>query len=180
MIKLKHISLLVTLASSLFMGSVQAGDSRTIHGESYMNGESLDLSGLEGAVDRAAESRRGPAPGISYFEVYAVGSSNVGWEYPQSWQSITTHDHGGSQLRVAVLQIGYGNNNNATLNALSVSDYDEWRLCGSDLHICNVGETIVGWLYFYAFDGQQGGYFTNSASSTASPFGYWSDSISIR
>jgi len=122
-----------------------------------------------------------PATGIEYFEIIAVGSSNVGWEYPETYLGSTIEDHGGSILYVAVLQIGYGNTNGSNMNGLSKSPFQTERLCGNDLHYpCAVGETIQGWLYYFDYSGQQTGFFTASSNSTAFPFGYWSDSISIR
>ncbi|MBK6617815.1 MAG: hypothetical protein RI993_1188 [Pseudomonadota bacterium] len=155
----------------------------------------IDLSHLEALLEESkkADARKkkngdetlissaSVAQGISYFQIYAVGSSNIGWEYPQSWQTSTTYDYGGSLLRVAIFQIGYGNPNPATLNGLSRTPYYIEKYCsGGGWHICNVGETIEAWMYYFAFDGQQQGYFTSSSNSTASPFGYWSDSISIQ
>jgi len=121
----------------------------------------------------------GPATGITYFEIYAVGSSNVGWEYPSANQSYTSQNHGGSILYTAVLQVGLGNNNGATMNALTKQPFQTQRLCGSDLHNCVAGEIVTGFLYYFNYSGQQSGNFVDSANSVASPFGYWSDSIYI-
>lgn len=158
--------------------------------ENPLKGKSLDASLIQLAPEtiskadmlQQATSNLGPASGISHFEVAGVLSAknNGQWEVLESWQSITNRDHGGAYLYVAVLQVGYGNNNNATMNGISRDTVLEERLCGSDLHVCNVGETITGWMYYYNYSGQESGYFTNSANSTAYPFGYWSDSISIR
>ena len=54
-----------------------------------------------GAVARA------PAPPLTAMWVYAVGSTDCGWEYTAGL-STTTCNHGGAQLRTAVLEIGYG------------------------------------------------------------------------
>ncbi len=122
------------------------------------------------------------ATGVQYFEVYAVGSSNVGWEYLNASQGSTSYNHGGSILYVSVLQYGYGNPNQSTMNGISKSYFDSDLLCGtlSNLHYCSVGETVTGWLYHYNFSGQQSGSFNASTNSTASPYGYWSDSVYIQ
>lgn len=150
--------------------------------EPSINGETLNLNGLKQSADAGTVSPQAAAEGISYFEVYAVGSSDVGWEYPTELQTTTSYDHGGSQLLVAVIQYGYGNPNPATMNGLQKSDYDDEYLCGSmsSLHVCNVGETVTGFLYYYDFSGQESGQFEASASSIAYPYGYWSDSIYIK
>lgn len=128
-------------------------------------------------------SARSPATGIQYFEVFGVGSSSYGgFEYPSDNQVSTTNDHGGSQVRVAVLQYGYGNVNNATFGGQSKAPTTTEKLCGTlgvDVHTCTAGEIVTGFLYYFDFYGPQSGQFTVSSDSVASPFGYWSDSINI-
>lgn len=67
------------------------------------------------------------------------------------------------------------------MNGISNSYSSSFVLCGTlaTIHYCNAGETVTGWLYKFDFNGQQGGNFVTSSNSTASPFGYWSDSIYI-
>ncbi|WP_213610300.1 DUF4879 domain-containing protein [Pseudoalteromonas sp.] len=94
-------------------------------------------------------SARAPATGIQYFEIYGVGSTTQGFEYPQPSASITTLDHGSSQIRVAVLQYGYGNVNDATLSGQTKSPTETENICGTlnvDVHICTPGETVTGLL----------------------------------
>ena len=120
------------------------------------------------------------ASGISYFEIGQVGSSNVGWESISPNQLSTASNHGGSLLYTYVWQVGLGNINNASMNGLTKSPQSSEPRCGSNLHQCISGETVTGFLYLFNFSGQQGGNFTVSANSVASPFGYWSDSIYIQ
>ncbi len=205
-IKAKLTASIIALTASITSGSASAGDiegeiisaAPSVYMDSTINGVALDKSaitatflgkpGVKAALDSIKENKKSSvgiqaaATGISYYEVYAVGSSNIGWEQGiPSYQTITTYDHGGAQLRVAVLQVGYGNDNDATMGGMTAGSYYEERLCGADLHFpCNSGETISGWLRYYAFDGLQNGIFNTSSNSTAFPFGYWSDSISVR
>jgi hypothetical protein len=147
----------------------------------------IDISMISGVVQEAKSKRtasfaaRAAAVGISYFEVYAVGSSNIGWEsgIPAN-QISTTNNHGGSAMRVAVLQVGLGDANDGAMGGASVQPYLTSRLCGSDLHNCTSGDIVTGFLRYYSFDGQQGGFFSNSSNSVANPFGFWSDSISVQ
>lgn len=45
----------------------------------------------------------GPAKGITYFQIYAVGSAEYrGWEYPSASQT-STANHGGNPLRIVVV-----------------------------------------------------------------------------
>lgn len=183
--------------SNVYAADVEAGIVKTELQipESYIGSDSLDLSKL--AVQDSASSSKSKtslddddvvtpaaaASGITYYEIYAVGSTLYGgWQYPTASQTSTINDHGGTELKVVVLQYGYGNPNNATLNGLSRSAYATQNLCGplNSLHVCTAGETLTGFLRYYDFSGQQAGQFTSSANSTASPFGYWSDSIYIQ
>ncbi|GAB4182386.1 MAG: hypothetical protein Tsb002_03610 [Wenzhouxiangellaceae bacterium] len=171
-----------------FAGDIEGATIQSLkHYDGTINGQTLDISGLADLVDAKLqaetdkEDNRAPAQGITYFEVYAVGSSNIGWELNiPAIQQTTTYDHGGALMRVVVLQVGLGNPNNASMGGMTTGRYLTENLCGADLHWCSPGETITGFLYYYAFDGLQNGFFTNSSNSVATPFGFWSDSISVR
>ena len=137
---------------------------------------------------RADETTLAPAPGISYYQVYSVYSTNyanINGGYAESisqYTSTTTGDHGGTNLFVYTLMYGYGNPTNATMNGISKSYGYSTPLCGppSSIHYCNVGETVTGWIYGWDYSGQQAGYFQSNAYSTASPSGFWSDAINIK
>lgn len=122
-----------------------------------------------------------PARGVEYFQVYAVGSSFIGWEYVDAAQFSTIYNHGGSLLRVAVLQYGYGNGG-ASLSGMSGTPYLTEALCGSmaNLHYCNIGESVTGFIFYYSFDGAQGGNFSAFTHSIAYPWGTKTDSINIQ
>ncbi|MFT4926058.1 MAG: hypothetical protein ACI8WB_002156 [Phenylobacterium sp.] len=190
---LTKIATSLALLSGMFIGAVNAADIEAgvvkqvttgDNGKVNRNIGTLDLSHLAitDGNKLAKESTFGPASGVSYYEVYAVGSSNVGWEYPSAAQTSTSYNHGGSILRMAVIQYGYGNPNQATMNGSSKSISSSEVLCGSmsSLHICGTGETVTGFLYYFDFSGQSNGQFVTSSNSIASPFGYWSDSIYIQ
>lgn len=139
-----------------------------------------DKAGNEGANEGANEGTLGPAPGITYFQVYAVGSSNIGWEYTGASQTSTVYNHGGAQLRVAVLQCGYGVAN-GSLSGTSGTRYLTQNLCGScsSLHNCVAGETISAFLYYFSFDGMSGGAFSAYSNSLGIPYGVATDGINI-
>lgn len=159
--------------------SVESTPAGRPHGGGLTKLPALDLEHLTQLPPQATVL--GPAPGISYFQTYAVGSSSAGvWEFIGANQASTVLDHGGASLSVAVIQLGYGFGG-ASLNVPGVL-YAEDHLCASQssLHFCNIGEIVVGFLDYYSFDGQQFGNFTAFSDSTASPFGRWTDSLSIR
>lgn len=135
----------------------------------------------ESVSDRSASyQNRARARGIYFFEVMAVRSPQSGYENIDPSTSTTGNNHGGSFLHVYVFQAGYGSADYATLNGVRKSPVKTWDLCGSDFHDCTTGETITGYVYGFDFSGQQYGYFSVSAYSSASPFGSWSDSLYIR
>lgn len=119
-------------------------------------------------------------PGITYFQTYAVGSSNIGWEYVTSSQTSTVSNHGGAQLRVAVLQYGYGVAN-GSMSGTSGTRYATDNLCGpfSSLHYCSAGETITGFIYYFSFDGLQGGSFSTYSTSMGIPAGTPTDAMLV-
>jgi Domain of unknown function (DUF4879) len=125
----------------------------------------------------------GPAPGVSYFQTYAVASSNSGlnWEFVSASQFTTNIDHGGTLLSVAVYTFGYGNGG-ASLSGLTGVHWGSDAVCGtfSTAHFCSIGETVTGFIDYYSFDGSQGGGFSAFTNSIAFPFGQWTDSITVR
>jgi|SRR5690554_4040425 hypothetical protein len=131
-----------------------------------------------GAVARA------PAPPLTDMWVYAVGSSDCGWE-STAGLTVTTCDHGGSELRAAVLEIGYGSNRIAWMNGgilPSSAQYATTPVCvtgGYYTWPCTAGQTVVGWLVEYNLDGHQNGIFKYQNTSTNSPWNTMSVQISI-
>lgn len=121
------------------------------------------------------------AQGITQYYITGVTSSSKGYENISQFKNITDKDHSGT-IDVYVFQYGYGNDNGGRLNGASANSKQSRFLCGSlsNLHFCNPGETVTGTMYLYKFNNSQGGYFTSSAYSVASPFGTKSDSLNIR
>lgn len=135
-------------------------------------------SARSGAVALAA------APSLSNMWVYAVGSSNCGWEYT-SGLSATSCDHGGAQLRTAVLEIGYGSSPLAWMSGgllASSTNYQTTPVCVTGGYYswpCTAGQTVVGFLRYYNLDGYQSGLFKYQNTSTNSPWNTMSVQISI-
>ena len=190
--KLTKISTSVALAAGLFSGVVASADIEAgvvkrmpVKVEIKQHAEigKLDLlGGYHGQSSKIAGNQSSAvASGISYFEVYAVGSSNQGWEYVSAGATATTLNHGGATMLMAVFQYGYGNHWSTTMNGVSKTPYHIANICGplSAPYYCSPGNTITGFMYYFDFSGQQGGTFSSSANSSAVPFGFWSDSILV-
>ena len=73
------------------------------------------------------------------------------WDNLNSNDTSTNENHGGSWLYVAVIQVGYGNANDAIMNGSSRRPVSTENRCGSDFHRCNVGETITGFVYDFDY-----------------------------
>lgn len=179
-------SLVISSASyangELQIGMTYQGQGGVVNNEMLIIPPSIENSQKEIFDSRSEITPEAAATGIEYYEVYAVGSSNLGWDYVTASATSTSPGHGGSQLRVAILQYGYGNVGSSTLAGTQGTNLASEYLCGtmSTLHYCSVGETITGFMRYISFDGMQGGYFSSIANSTASPYGSWSDSIYIQ
>ncbi|MCH7341996.1 YolA family protein [Pelomonas sp. CA6] len=132
----------------------------------------------------APGSLRAPAPPLTQMWVYAVGSSNCNWEYTAG-RSVTSCNHGGAQLRAAVLEIGYGSARVAWMNGgvlPASARYASTPVCvtgGSYTWPCTPGQTVVGFLNEYNLDGHQSGLFRYQNTSTNSPWNTLAVQISI-
>lgn len=115
-----------------------------------------------------------PAPGLTSVRVYAVGSTSCGWEYING-SGTTTCNHGGAELRVAVMEIGYGSNPIASMNGGQLprsARYASTGICITGTQYtwpCTAGQTIVGWLDEYNVDGHDSGLFKYQNTSTNAP-----------
>lgn len=126
------------------------------------------------------------ASSLTQVFVYAVGSSNCGWEYMTSTSQFSTIcNHGGALMRSAVLEIGYGSNPLAWMNGSllpSYANYQTTPVCvvgGYYSWPCPSGYSVVGFLRYYNLDGNQGGLFRYQNTSTNSPWNTLSTQINI-
>ena len=141
----------------------------------------LALAGL--AMMTSATVSAATAPPLSYVQVRYVGSSNQGCEPSADAQASTTLDHGGAQLRVLTVEVGYGTVRIAKINGVtlpSTANYQTIAFCGSNfLTPCSAGQTIVGYTRYWNLDGYQGGTFSYQTTSITSPFNTMIDSLNI-
>jgi hypothetical protein len=134
--------------------------------------------------EESSLSTRSPAPPLTELYIYAIGSSNCDWESTLNL-STTKCDHGGSQLRAAVLEIGYGSNSIAWMAGgilPSSAMYGSTPVCVINGYYdwpCLPGQTVVGFLNEYTLDGHQNGIFKYQNTSTNSPWNTMTKQISI-
>jgi hypothetical protein len=120
---------------------------------------------------------RAPAPGLTSARIYAVGSTSCGWEYINgNGSGSTSCNHGGGELRVAIMEIGYGSNPIASMNGGQLprsARYSSTGICVTGTQYtwpCKAGQTIVGWLDEYNVDGYDSGQFKYQNTSTNAPY----------
>jgi hypothetical protein len=129
-------------------------------------------------------AKRAPAPPLTTIWVYGVGSTNCGWEYTSDLY-LTKCDHGGGELRVAILEIGYGANRIASMNGgvlPSSAMYASTTVCvtgGRYTWPCTAGQTVVGFLNEYNVDGNESGTFRYQNTSSNAPWNTVSAQINI-
>jgi len=127
----------------------------------------------------------GAAPPLTAIWVYAVGSSKCGWESTVN-QRETQCDHGGPQLRTAVLEIGYGRNPIVWMQGGALPNgalYARTTVCITNGYYtwpCKPGQTVAGWLNEYNLDGHQLGIFRYQNTSINAPWNTIAVQISIR
>ena len=135
------------------------------------------------ALMSAATVAAAPAPPLSYVQIRYVGSSDIGWEAIPDNQFSTLQNHGGAQLRVLTVEVGYGTNGIAKINGTTLpasANYSTMPFCGSNfLTPCTAGQTIVGFTRYWNVNGYQGGTFYYQSTSINSPWNTMSDTLTI-
>ncbi|MCG8444798.1 MAG: YolA family protein [Hyphomicrobiales bacterium] len=142
--------------------------------------EGLDLASSEPAALRA------PAPPLTYAQIRGVRSSDSGnaWVIVSDGAFNSGFNHGGAQMFVLVIEIGYGNSIVARMNGAvlptSANVLNE-RKCnvGGFLGDCSPGQTVVGWYRYFDVSGAQGGLFQYQNTSINAPFNTLSDRLTI-
>lgn len=116
-----------------------------------------------------------PAPPLTYLQIYAASSTqHPDWEIFSDNQTSSVADHGGVELYIVTVELGYGSNNIARMNSSSVPLYDSASL---DLD----GDSIIdGWMYQWNASGYNSGTFTYQSTSINSPWNTMSDRMNIR
>ena len=79
-----------------------------------------DIPVMAAEAEKENGATRDPAPQLTQMYVYAVYSDDGGLEYinssPSTYIVSTTNDHGGNELYVYVVEMGYAGNRTATFN----------------------------------------------------------------
>ncbi|WP_150744332.1 DUF4879 domain-containing protein [Pseudomonas fluorescens] len=111
------------------------------------------------------------APPLSQVKLLKVESPGCGFESIAPGQEQTRCNHSGANIRVYVLEVGYGRGAQVGLDGFEVNG-TRTPICAFDngnLTECTVGKKTVGYLYVFDLAGKQEGTFTFSNTSINAP-----------
>jgi hypothetical protein len=111
------------------------------------------------------------AAALSQMKVLKVESPVCGFEDIAPGQERTRCDHSGPNIKVYVLEVGYGRSARVGLDGFDVNG-TRTPVCAFDngnLTECTAGKRTVGYLYVFDLAGKQEGTFTFSNTSINAP-----------
>ena len=112
------------------------------------------------------------APPLTSVQVLKVQSAACGIENISDGQDKTACDHAGANIKVYVLEMGYGRVPNAALDGFEL-DGMKTQVCaygnGNLTQCTGAASKVVGTLYIFDLDGKQEGTFTYSNTSINAP-----------
>ncbi|MEJ5061255.1 MULTISPECIES: DUF4879 domain-containing protein [unclassified Pseudomonas] len=119
---------------------------------------------------------------LTQVKVLKVESPACGFESIAEGQEQTSCNHTGPNIRVFVLEVGYGRNAHVALDGFDVNG-TRTPVCAFDngnLTECTVGKKTVGYLYIIDLAGKQEGTFTFSNTSINAPGNTMSTQLYIK
>lgn len=122
------------------------------------------------------------APPLSQLKVLKVESPKCGFEDIAEGQEQTRCDHSGPNIKVYVLEVGYGREAHVALDGFEING-TRTPVCAYDngnLTECTVGRNTVGYLYVLDLAGKQDGLFTFSNTSINAPGNRMSTQLYIK
>lgn len=122
------------------------------------------------------------APPLSEVKVLKVESPACGFEDIAQGQAQTRCDHSGPNIKVYVLEVGYGRQPQVTLDGFEV-DGTRSPVCAysnGNLNDCSATTKIVGYLYIFDLKGKQEGTFSFSNISINAPGNRMSTQLYIK
>ena len=112
-----------------------------------------------------------PAAPLTQVKVLKVESPGCGFEDIAPQQEKTRCDHAGPNIKVYVLEVGYGRSAQVGLDGFQVNG-TRTPVCAfnnGNLTECSVGRKTVGYVYVFDLAGKQEGTFTFSNTSINAP-----------
>ncbi|SED83819.1 DUF4879 domain-containing protein [Pseudomonas kilonensis] len=122
------------------------------------------------------------APPLSEVKVLKVESPACGFEDIVPGQAQTRCDHSGPNIKVYVLEVGYGRQPHVILDGFEV-DGTRSPVCAysnGNLNDCSVRTKVVGYVYIFDLKGKQEGTFSFSNISINAPGNRMSTQLYIK
>lgn len=122
------------------------------------------------------------APALSEVKVLKVESPACGFEDIAPGQAQTRCNHSGPNIKVYVLEVGYGRQPQVTLDGFEV-DGTRSPVCAfsnGNLNDCSTRTKVVGYLYVFDLKGKQEGTFSFSNVSINAPGNRMSTELYIK
>nr|WP_256222596.1 DUF4879 domain-containing protein [Pseudomonas sp. Pf153] len=119
---------------------------------------------------------------LSEVKVLKVESPACGFEDIAQGQAQTRCDHSGPNIKVYVLEVGYGREPHVTLDGFEV-DGTRSPVCAysnGNLNDCSTQTRVVGYLYIFDLKGKQEGTFSFSNVSINAPGNRMSTQLYIK
>jgi hypothetical protein len=118
---------------------------------------------------------KAPAPPLTYLQVYAaISTLHPTYEYFSENQYTSTYNHGGGEMYIVTVELGYGFNRIARMNNGTNLGYLQSQA------IVDSGNIVIGWYYWWTASAYESGQFTYQNTSTNSPWNTMSDWINIQ
>lgn len=139
------------------------------------NAVALDQSSkkVSNFVSKMAVSPNSLAPPVSSVEFTGVLSSmSQTWEEIQANQYITIQDHGGAEMYLEVVTIGYGIDT-AKMNSVNMP-------CLATYTLADSGNIVYGFINYYDASGTQNGSATAQSVSQNYPYNTMTDSLTVQ
>ncbi|MCK9815640.1 DUF4879 domain-containing protein [Pseudomonas chlororaphis] len=146
-----------------------------------MTAWAIGLLSAAGLYLDALPAQARSAPPLSRVEVLKVQSPSCGVEDVSGGRESTYCDHSGPNIKVYVLELGYGRQPHVTLDGFALNG-SRSAVCqdGSSLVACGTGAVTVGYLYTFDLAGKQEGTFSFSNTSINAPGNTMSAQIYIK
>jgi hypothetical protein len=127
------------------------------------------------AIKPFYSSLRAPAPPLTYLQVYAaISTLHPTYEYFSESQFTSIYNHGGGEMYIVTVELGYGYNRIAKMNNGPNLNYLQSQA------IVDSSNIVIGWFYWWIASAYESGQFTYQNTSTNSPWNTMSDWINIQ
>ncbi|MBB6215158.1 hypothetical protein HNQ80_001247 [Anaerosolibacter carboniphilus] len=137
--------------------------------------ESLKAEQASHASEDGEFQLMAPAPPLTYLQVYAaISSKHPTYEYFSENQLSSIEDHGGDEMYIVTVELGYGHTQFAKMGNVLLN------VVQSEAIDLDNDSIIDGWFYWWDASSYESGNFTYQNTSSNYPWNTMSDAIYIK